>query len=102
MTYYTIEQSPYSPKGEYTLMSTELITSHFHPAIPYSLLPAKVMNLTYASYLRMCRDVYGARLSGKSHRFVVPYFPTKESAEPLAGELNRRLTYYYKELLKRS
>lgn len=100
MTYFVAEQSPYSPKKEWVIMSTDLITSHFHPTIPYSLLPAIIMGLSYTFYLRMCRDKYGARLSGKNHRFVVSYFPDASRAKELANILNSRLTYIYTHSIK--
>ena len=32
----------------------------------YAILAARVMNLTYANYCRMCRDLYGAEIIGKN------------------------------------
>lgn len=95
MTYFTVEKSPYSPKDEWVIMSTDLLTKHFPIHTAYSLLPCRTMGLSYATYLRMCRDKYCARLSGKSHKFVIPYFPQKEYAQELVNELNKRLTRIY-------
>ena len=95
MTYFTAEKSPYSPKDEWVIMSTDLLIQHFPIHTAYSLLPCRALRLSYANYLRMCRDKYGARLSGKNHRFVVPYFPQKEYAQELVNELNKRLTRIY-------
>lgn len=40
----------------------------------FNLLPARLMGLSYANYLRMCRDMCGATIVGKGSMYPVPYF----------------------------
>lgn len=100
MVYFKVDQSPYSKKGEWTIMSTEILTKHFPAKSAYSIIPSRVMGLSYPAYLRMCRDKYCARLTGKNHKYITPYFPEKSYAECLAKELNTRLTEIYKYTLR--
>lgn len=56
----------------------------------YNILPARLMGLSYAQYLRMCRDVYGAELMGKKTMYPMAYFSTPEQATDLLKELDKR------------
>lgn len=56
----------------------------------FNVFAARVMGLSYASYLRMCRDVYGAILTGKNEKYPIAYFK-KENAEKLIKILNQRI-----------
>ena len=56
----------------------------------YNILPARLMNLSYAQYLRMCRDVYGAEIIGKKTMYPMAYFSTPEQAADLLKELDKR------------
>jgi hypothetical protein len=48
------------------------------------------MGLTYANYLRMCRDKYGAEIIGKGDRYPVAYFKLSQGLVDLVEELNAR------------
>jgi hypothetical protein len=48
------------------------------------------MGLTYANYLRMCRDKYGAEIIGKGDRYPVAYFKLSQGLVDLIEELNAR------------
>ena len=37
----------------------------------YNLFAARVMGLNYADYLRLCRDYYGAILTGKNEKYPI-------------------------------
>lgn len=56
----------------------------------YNVLCARVMNLSYASYLRMCRDIFGAEIYGKDSLYPVAFFSNKLKARPLLDNLNAR------------
>lgn len=92
MVYFLMEESPYQP-GKY------MITPNF-PLLPlkgtrgsYNILAARIMNLTYADFLRLCRDVYGADIMGKGHKYCVAYFPSTKKVQPLLDELNVRTKF---------
>ena len=57
----------------------------------YNILPARLMNLSYAQYLRMCRDIHGAEITGKKTMYPIAYFSTEEQATDLLKELDKRV-----------
>lgn len=91
--YYLAEESVSFP-GKY------LIKLNFsHPNLPtmvtsgsYNVLMARLLNLSYANFLRLCRDHYGAEIIGKNCRYPLPFFE-KGEAEKLIKVLNERMGY---------
>ena len=60
----------------------------FYNAIgSYNVLKARLFDLTYASFLRMARDIYGAQLHGKKG-YITEFFVEKNKAIILCKELN--------------
>lgn len=64
----------------------------------YNILPARLMNLSYAQYLRMCRDVYGAEVTGKKTMYPMAFFDSKEQAKSLLEELDKRAAVALKKI----
>ena len=56
----------------------------------YNIIGARLMGLTYAEYLRMCRDVYGAEIIGKGSTYPYPVFKLSKGLEDLIKQLNAR------------
>jgi hypothetical protein len=56
----------------------------------FNIIGARLMGLTYAQYLRMCRDVYGAEIVGKNSLFPYPIFKLSQGLVDLIEELNAR------------
>ena len=56
----------------------------------YNVICARVMGLTYAQYLRMCRDCFGAEIIGKGHLYPVAYFKLSTQLLALVDDLNAR------------
>lgn len=56
----------------------------------FNIIAARLMNLTYAQYLRMCRDVFGAVIIGKNSYYPVAYFNNDEKLKALLDNLNAR------------
>jgi hypothetical protein len=87
------EESPYHP-GKY------IITVHhdqfYCNGLPfggsYHILQARVMNLSYAQYLRMCRDLFGAEIIGKKSMYPVAYFSKINLVSAVIDQLNLRAT----------
>lgn len=51
----------------------------YHTRGSFNILPARLLNLSYAQYLRLCRDHVGALIVGKNHYYPYPLFKkTKE------------------------
>ena len=56
----------------------------------FNIIGARLMGLTYAQYLRMCRDVYGAEIIGKGSLYPYPVFKLSQGLTDLIEELNAR------------
>lgn len=56
----------------------------------YNVICARLMGLTYAQYLRMCRDCFGAEIIGKGSAYPVAYFKLSERLKDLIDGLNAR------------
>ena len=56
----------------------------------YNIIQARLMGLTYADYLRMCRDIYGAEIIGKGNVYPYPVFKISKELESLIEQLNTR------------
>ena len=56
----------------------------------FNIIGARLMGLTYAQYLRMCRDVYGAEIIGKGSLYPFPVFKLSQGLTDLIEELNAR------------
>ena len=90
MTYFIFDDSPIQ-KGKFLLRPN-------YPLLPlkgtkgsYNLLASRLMNLSYADFLRMCRDLYGAEIIGKNSMYPIVYFPNSKIGQPLIDELNKRV-----------
>ena len=56
----------------------------------YNVICARLMGVTYAQYLRMCRDCFGAEIIGKGSMYPVAYFKFSEKLTDLIENLNAR------------
>lgn len=89
---FKAEESPYYP-GRWTIVP---IHEKFHlDGLPkdggsYSVICARLMNLSYAQYLRFCRDVLKAEVYGKNSLYPVPYFKNNGILRQFVRLLNNR------------
>lgn len=95
INYFVMDESPYQP-GCFTIKANpeRLKIDALYSSL--NVLQARFFGTDYANYLRMCRDLYCARLIGKNHLYPVAYFPNKDKAQELCNELNRRATLVMK------
>ena len=56
----------------------------------FNIICARLMGLTYAQYLRMCRDCFGAEIIGKGSMYPIVYFKFSEKLVDLVENLNAR------------
>jgi hypothetical protein len=91
MKYFKIDESPANP-GKFIIRPILEKLPMINTSGSYNILMARVMNLTYASYLRMCRDLYGADIIGKGAKYPVAYFCSQAQAKELVKELDKRVT----------
>lgn len=61
-----------------------------HTEGSYNVICARLMGLTYAQYLKMCRDCFGAEIIGKGSMYPVAYFKFSEKLIDLVEGLNAR------------
>ena len=54
----------------------------------YNIICARLLGLTYAQYLRMCRDCFGAEIIGKGSMYPVAYFKRSIELDVLIEFLN--------------
>lgn len=91
--YVYYEESPYN-KGKY-------IISLHHEQFPfadgtsgsYNVFLARLAGLSYADFLRMCRDEFGAEIIGKDKLYPVAYFNFGEGLSVLTKWLDARAKY---------
>ena len=94
--YFTLEESPYQP-GKYTIrLDFTTIPSNISTTGSFNLLPARLLRLSYADYLRYCRDVYGAEVIGKNNYYPVAYFKNDTKTKQLVTMLNERMAFVAK------
>lgn len=96
--YVYYEETPYN-KGKYIL-------ALHHDEFPfqngtlgsYNVFLARVAGLSYADFLRMCRDEFGATIIGKNTLYPVAYFDFGEGLSAITKWLDTRakfLVYRY-------
>ena len=56
----------------------------------YNIIGARLMGLTYAQYLRMCRDEFEAEIIGKGNLYPYPVFKLSQGLQDLIDQLNAR------------
>ena len=88
--YFYLEESPYHP-GKYTIKINFDKLPLKYTEGSYNVLCARLMGLTYSSYLRMCRDVFDAEILGKNSMYPVAYFQKTGTEKMLLDFLNKRV-----------
>ena len=88
--YFTLEESPYKP-GKYTLRINFDKLPEMCTTGSFNLLPARLLNLTYAQYLRFCRDIVGGEIVGKNSMYPVAYFSKTITTNAFVRLLNSRM-----------
>ena len=96
MKYFNVELSPIHNKYLVLPNHTKLGLTSTNGS--YGVLGARLMNLSYADYLKMCRDVYGATLIGKNHTYITILFSTESEANQLANKLDSQVELIKKHL----
>ena len=83
------EESSYHP-GKYMI---RVNCENFHIGQAegsLNLIQARLLNLSYAQYLRFCRDIGGAEIFGKNTKYPVAYFAEGERLSQIVKLLNKR------------
>ena len=89
--YFILEESPYRP-GKYTIaVNFDKFPSHLSTTGSFNILAARLLNLSYAQYLRFCRDVAGGEIVGKNTVYPTVYFNKGATTNMLVRLLNSRM-----------
>ena len=56
----------------------------------FGVICARLFGLSYANYLRMCRDCFGAEIMGKNSMYPVAYFKRSKELDAVIDNLNAR------------
>lgn len=93
--YFYLEESPYHP-NKYTIKANfDKLPLTFTKG-SYNVLCARLMGLTYPSFLRMCRDMFEAEIIGKNSMYPVAYFKKNGSEKILLDILNKKIEMIFK------
>ena len=89
--YFTLEESPYRP-GKYIIrINFDKFPSQLSTSGSFNLLPARLLNLSYAQYLRFCRDMVGGEIVGKKSVYPIAYFDKTMTTNAFVRLLNSRM-----------
>lgn len=88
---FSVEESPYHP-GKYIIRPKyeDFLLNSTEGS--YNVICARLFNLSYIDYLRMCRDCFGAEIIGKNSLYPVAYFKRSNELTALVELLNARAT----------
>lgn len=86
---FEAEESPLYP-GKYTITCNHDEFKLLHTEGSFNIICARLLNLSFAQYLRFCRDICGALIVGKNSIYPVPYFKPGEMLNQLVKLLNNR------------
>ena len=89
--YFYLEESPYHP-GKYTLrINFDVFPSPMTADGSFNILPARLLGLSFAQYLRFCRDIVGGEVIGKKQMYPTPYFSKTVTTNAFVRLLNSRM-----------
>lgn len=91
-TIFTYGESLYYP-GKWLIQMKHDDFCLFSTSGNYNIICARLMNLSYANYLRFCRDILGAVVIGKGTKYPIPYFKKDENLFAFLKFLNARANY---------
>lgn len=63
----------------------------------YNVFIARLLNLSYADYLRYARDRLGAELVGKKTKYIIAYYDYNKTTEAFIKLLNARMNFIMNE-----
>lgn len=95
--YFYLEESP-AYKNKYVIrLNHDLFLFPHGTSGSYNVFIARLLNLSYADYLRYSRDRLGAELVGKNTRYVIPYYNNDTNTLAFIRLLNSRMEFIMNE-----
>ena len=90
MAYFVIEESP-TNQGKYLVKPNFDNLPLYSTTGSYAVVMARTFGVSFANYLRLCRDEYGAEIVGKGSMYPTAYFTNRNKAQELVNELEKRV-----------
>ena len=88
--YFYYDESPIVPS--YVILRPDLTQIPNGKMVSsWNILPARLLCISYADYLRFCRDILGAMVIGKNTRYPIPYFKVNKEFRQFVRLLNKRV-----------
>ena len=89
--YFVLDEAVSRP-GKYMIkLNVENFPSVLSTNGSFNILPARLLNLSYAQYLRFCRDIVGGEIVGKNTLYPVAYFDKTMTTNAFVRLLNSRM-----------
>ena len=95
--YFYLEESPIYKNKYIIRLNHDKFLFPTGTSGSYNVFIARVLNLSYADYLRYSRDRLGAELIGKQSRYVMAYYDRNQTTEAFIKLLNKRMEYIMNE-----
>lgn len=95
--YFYLDESPFYKNKYMICLNHDLFLFPTGTTGSFNVFIARVLNLSYADFLRYCRDRLGAELIGKNRRYIVPYFENNQAVLAFIKLLNTRMEYIMHE-----
>lgn len=89
--YFKLEEMPTQP-GKYMITIDYSQAPELYTKGSFNILPARLMGLSYANYLRFCRDLFDAEIIGKRNLYPIAVFQKNEGSLALLQLLNNRMS----------
>ena len=86
--YFYVEESAIG-NGYLVKPSFDLLPLHYTMG-SFSIVPARLLNISYANFLRLCRDDFNGKIKGKNYTYPMVYFAQESDAQKLSAFLNER------------
>lgn len=90
MIFFKVQETPYYTG--YYVISPETSNIPFSQMRgSWNVLPARLLNIDYVNYLRVCRDEFNVVFFGKKKKqlYLCPYYKNKGDALKLCSILNK-------------
>ena len=95
--YFYLEESPIYKNKYIIRLNHDKFLFPTGTSGSYNVFIARVLNLSYADYLRYSRERLGAELIGKQSRYVMAYYDKNQTTEAFIKLLNKRMEYIMNE-----
>lgn len=88
---FYVNESPYMP-NHYTIGIHHDKFNLTSTVGSYNVIMARILGISYANFLRMCRDSFEAIIIGKNTYYPVAYFKSKTACKSICDLLNSYAT----------